>query len=498
MRILIVGGGTAGWMSAALMSNALREKAKITLIESEQIGIIGVGEGSTPKMRRLFKTLGLTESSWMPKCNATYKCGIRFPDWSTRKGFKSYYHPFFSASDDGSVRAFYQNATIRSKSFDVHAHPDSFFVSNFLAKNMRAPLPDQSSNYETDYAYHFDAVGIGQILKEYSISLGVSHIVDTVQEIFQKEDGEITGVHSENVGLTEADFFVDCTGFSSQLICKKLNVPFISYKSMLFNDRAVAMPTPLPSEEALPCQTISKAAGCGWIWNIPLKNRFGNGYVYSSDFLSETEAEEELRKHLGTLDSDTEARHLKMRVGRLSHCWEKNCLSVGLSQGFIEPLEATALMVVQDTVEIFLENFMRGGLSNTYSKQANEKVNLIFDGIKNYIVTHYKLNSRSDTAYWIENRENENISEELKAIINTWDKGGDLLGELKSQAATQVYSPTSWYCILAGMGRFPRNLKKPKKKFEVYDYRNSIQFCEQMMDLFPDHRTTIHNLPAIQ
>ena len=132
MKILVVGGGTAGWMAAALMANTLREKAEITLIESKQIGIIGVGEGSTPKMRRLFDKLGIPESIWMPKCNATYKCGIRFPDWSTRKGFKSYYHPFFSSSDDSSVRAFYQNATIRSKSFDVHAHPDSFFVSNFL------------------------------------------------------------------------------------------------------------------------------------------------------------------------------------------------------------------------------------------------------------------------------------------------------------------------------------------------------------------------------
>ena len=151
-------------------------------------------------------------------------------------------------------------------------------------------------------------------------------------------------------------------------------------------------------------------------------------------------------------------------------------------------------MVVQDTVEIFLENFVRGDLSNTYKDQANEKVNLIFDGIKNYIVTHYKLNSRSDTDYWIANRENENISDELKAIINTWDKGGDLLGELKSQAATQVYSPTSWYCILAGMGRFPRNLKKPKKKFEVFNHKESVHYCEQMMDLFPDHHSAVHNL----
>ena len=494
MKILVVGGGTSGWMAAALMANTLREKAEITLIESKQIGIIGVGEGSTPKMRRLFDKLGIPESIWMPKCNATYKCGIRFPDWSTRKGFKSYYHPFFSSSDDSSVRAFYQNATIRSKSFDVHAHPDSFFVSNFLAKNMRAPLPEQSSNYETDYAYHFDAVGIGQVLKEYSTKLGVTHIEDTVQEVLQGEDGQITAVRSEKVGETEADFFVDCTGFSSQIICKKLNVPFISYKNMLFNDRAVAMPTPLPEDDQLPCQTISKAASSGWIWNIPLKNRFGNGYVYSSDFLDESQAEKELRKYLGTEGSETEARHLKMRVGRLSHCWEKNCLAVGLSQGFIEPLEATALMVVQDTVEIFLENFVRGDLSNTYKDQANEKVNLIFDGIKNYIVTHYKLNSRSDTDYWIANRENENISDELKAIINTWDKGGDLLGELKSQAATQVYSPTSWYCILAGMGRFPRNLKKPKKKFEVYNHKESVHYCEQMMDLFPDHHSAIHNL----
>ena len=161
-RILIVGGGTAGWMTAAMLVHGWAKHGfEVTLLESDSIGIIGVGEGSTPKMRRFFDRIGVTEADWMPHCNATYKCGIRFPDWSTKPGYQSYYHPFFSQSDDGPIRAFYQNASLRSRNLDVHAHPDAFFISQYLAGQRRAPQPDERSGYVADYAYHFDAALIG-------------------------------------------------------------------------------------------------------------------------------------------------------------------------------------------------------------------------------------------------------------------------------------------------------------------------------------------------
>jgi hypothetical protein len=494
-NILIVGGGTAGWMTAALLAHGWTKHGfNVTLLESDTIGIIGVGEGSTPKMRRFFDRIGISEAEWMPQCNATYKCGIRFPGWSTVPGYTTYYHPFFSQSDDGPIRAFYQNASLRSRNVDVHAHPDAFFVSNFLSSHRRAPLPDPRSGYTCDYAYHFDASLIGDLLKRFSVAHGVRHLVGTVNEVRVKDNGDIAGVNTPEHGAIDADFFVDCTGFANLLIGKTLGVQFNSYKDILFNDSAVAMPTPLDADGTIPSETLSKALKYGWVWKIPLTNRYGNGYVYSSDYIDKDAAERELRESIGMLDSPVEARHLKMRVGRVEKSWVRNCLAVGLSQGFIEPLEATALMIVQDTVETFMTRYEQGGFSERYRADFNEKVNLIFDGVKNYVFTHYKLNSRSDTDYWINARENTKPSADLERIYYTWDHGGDLLAELRSQAARQVYSPTSWYCILAGMGRFHDKPKKPSKDVQVYQADQMRKFCEGMLGHFPDHGQALRDM----
>ena len=487
-NILIVGGGTAGWMTAALLIHGWAKHGfNITLLESDSIGIIGVGEGSTPKMRRFFDRIGVPESVWMPQCNATYKCGIRFPDWSTRPGYKSYYHPFFSQSDDGPIRAFFQNASLRSRNVDVHAHPDTFFISNFLSNHRLAPLPDAQTGYTSDYAYHFDAALIGDFLKRHSSAAGVRHLIGTVNQVRVHENGDIAGVTTPEHGDIDADFFIDCTGFASLLIGKTLNVPFNSYKDCLFNDSAVAMPTPLDADGTIPSETLSTAMKYGWAWKIPLTNRYGNGYVYSASHIDKDAAERELREHLGMLDSPTEARHLKMRVGRAEKSWVRNVLAVGLSQGFIEPLEATALMIVQDTVDTFMTRYEQGGFSERYRADVNDKVNLVFDGVKNYVFTHYKLNSRTDTDYWVAARETTPLTRDLERIYAVWDKGGDLLSELRAQANRQVYSPTSWFCILAGMGRFPSKPKKPRRDLQVYAAADMRKFCEGMLVHFPTH-----------
>jgi glycine/D-amino acid oxidase-like deaminating enzyme len=490
-KILIIGGGTAGWMSAMLLTEAWAGSGcEISLLESSEIGIIGVGEGSTPKMRRFFEHVGIAESEWMAACNGTYKCGIRFPGWATRKGYKSYYHPFFSISDNSTVRAFAENVAVRRENFDVHAHPDAFFVSNYLAKRKLAPKAPEDGQYQSEYAYHFDAGLIGKFLKEKSINRGVRHLVDTVRKVNQHENGDIAGVETEHLGEISADFFIDCTGFASVLTSKTLEVPFLSYQGTLFNDRAVALPTPLGGD-ALASQTISTALKFGWAWKIPLSNRFGNGYVYSSAHADEDAAERELREHLGMMDKSVEARHLKMRVGRAASSWNRNSLAVGLSQGFIEPLEATALMIVQDTVENFITRFRQGNYTPKYRDEFNAKINLIFDSIKDYIFMHYKLNTRTDTSYWVENRENKNVSDSIAQILEVWDNGGDLLEELKRQGHRLAYSPTSWFCILAGMGRFPRKPKKPKHRVQVNDTNAIQRHCENIAKGFPDHRDTV-------
>jgi 2-polyprenyl-6-methoxyphenol hydroxylase-like FAD-dependent oxidoreductase len=496
-RVLIVGGGTAGWMCAALMNHAWSPQGvEIALLESDAIGIIGVGEGSTPKMRRFFQRLGIEEHEWMPVCNGTYKCGIRFLRWSTRPGYESYYHPFFTASDDLSIRAFYQNLVLRQHGVAADANPDSFFLSNWVAKKRRAPLPSAKFPWQSDYAYHFDARLIGEFLRDWSTARGVRHIVDTVTAVNLDESGAIASVDATRSGRVEADLFVDCTGFAGVLSGKALGVPFEHYTSFLFNDRAVAMPTALEDPRSLPSETVSTALDAGWAWKIPLTNRYGNGYVYSSQFIDESTAERELRRHIGCLDERVEARHLKMRVGRLSHSWEKNCVAIGLAQGFIEPLEATALMIVQETVEQFIAALERDAWGSRHRDEFNAKIALVYDSIRDYIYMHYKLNTRSDTPYWIAARENEVISDSAAEILDVWENGGDLLNEINRQHARMAYSPTSWMCILAGMGRFPRKLRRATHKHQVQDAEQARKSCLERLRHFPDHRAVVDGMRA--
>ena len=485
-RILIIGGGTAGWMAAISFAHAWPQ-ATITLLESDAIGIIGVGEGSTPKMRQFFRNLGISDAEWMPHCNGTYKCGIRFPGWSTRPNFETYYHPFFSASDDPYIHAFYRNVILRRENLDAHAHPDTFFISNYLSQNSRAPLPE-NTDYTSEYAYHFDARLIGDFLKTRAMARGVRHMVDMVTSVKQAESGEILGVETAKHGFVEADFFVDCSGFAGLLVGKALKVPFHSYQHFLFNDRAVAMPTPHADPKVMRSETLSMALKHGWVWKIPLTNRVGNGYVYSSAHVSAEDAERELRAYLKLPDDDqTEARHLKMRIGRLERHWEKNCLAVGLSQGFLEPLEATALMVVQETIEKFIETF---ALGPAHRDEFNDRINHRFDSIRDYIQMHYLLNTRTDTPYWVASRENTNMSDAVRHVIDVWDNDGDIVEEYRK--GDLAYSPTSWWCILAGMGRFPKKPpRKPRKNIDVVDPKWPREACMKMLQHFPDHRTVV-------
>lgn len=193
---------------------------------------------------------------------------------------------------------------------------------------------------------------------------------------------------------------------------------------------------------------------CGWRWQIPLNSRTGNGYVYSSVYLSGDDAETELRSALGLLSSDIEARHLKMKVGQMKEHWYKNCLALGLSQGFIKPLEATALHVVQTTIELFAQHYEQGGFTEQYQAQLNKRISEGFEGIRDYIVCHYKANGRKDTEYWVANAEYSAISPSLASLLDVWQRGGDLTEEIQKQEIGHYYNPISWHCLLAGYARY--------------------------------------------
>jgi flavin-dependent dehydrogenase len=497
-KIVIVGGGTAGWMSALVMAREWIKKGfTISLLESPEVGIIGVGEGSTPALKMFFDALGINEAEWMPECNATYKCGITFENWSTRPGHASYFHPFSAALDRQTLSIFMHNVQARLRGADLYTHPDRFFISSRIAKQCLAPIAPESFPFDVHYGYHFDAVLLGQFLRKKAIAMGVDHRYGHVTEVQQHESGDLATLVTDKGDVIDADFFVDCTGFVGLLLQKTLKTPFVSYSNNLFNDAAVALPTDIG--EKIPSETVSTALKYGWAWKIPLTNRYGNGYVYSSAFCSADQAEHELRERLGVLDADLPVRHLKMKIGRVQEHWVNNCLAVGLSQGFIEPLEATALFLVQQTVAIFAEYFAKGEFTDRHRTDFNQRINGHFDGVRDYIVTHYKTSSRTDTEYWRANTaDQQDISPVMKELYSAWFAGKDLAAEVNRLKLTSYYPVPSWYCILSGMGILPnaQQVRKPTPEEACFDMNALDEFLRRCTLNFSDHRAHLDQLVA--
>ena len=455
-KVLIVGGGTAGWMAALHMQDAWGDKGvDICLIESPMIGTVGVGEGTTPRLREYFTRLDIPESEWMPPCHATYKCGISFPEWSTVEGYESYFHPFFSNRDKKYIQYFWDNCKLRRGGHDVPAHPDDYFLTTALARQQRSPISKHNGANESIYGYHFDAALMGEFLKGKATQRGVTLIQDTITDVKTKENGDISHVKTENHGEIKADLFVDCSGFKGLLIRQALGEELKSTKAYMFNDSAIAIPTPIKNQNEIISETISKAMKHGWVWHIPLSNRMGNGYVYSSDYISKEEVETEFREYLGKDAEGVKALHLRWNPGRLENHWKNNCVAIGLSQGFLEPLEALMTNVIQLSIERFTDSCERGDFTDRYREDFNSQVNGFIDGILDYLQLHYKLNSRDDTAYWRDNRDNPNMSAQLAGVLNAWDDNEGIKGVLSENISQQVYPPLSWQCMLAGMGRFP-------------------------------------------
>lgn len=486
-KIIIAGGGTAGWMSASLLQHSW-PKAHIILIESQNIGTIGVGEGSTPYLKQFFKKLNIDDHEWMPSCHATYKSGIEFPNWSERPGYESYFHPFFSPLDIETGELFFEQAKAQKLGVCSNAHPDYYFVHTQIAQNCKAPISETYQNLDIDYGYHFDAGLLASFLKNRCLRLGLENVIDDITDVKVSKNGDINGLVTKHNGSLNADFFVDCTGFKGLLIQKTLNVKFISFKDNLFNDSAVAIQTPKDSQSPIKSSTCSTALSSGWAWQIPLTNRYGNGYVYSSEFINAQQAEQELKKHLKISDQENiQVKHLKMRVGRVASHWYKNCLAAGLSQGFIEPLEATALMLVQFTLEEFIKAYSNDQEQVTQQKSFNDNVNHMIEGVRDYIVTHYKVNSKSNSPYWKKCRDHAAISDNLSALLKAWGDPELFEDELEKQQDLLVYLRPSWYVILAGMGLFPE--QSLKQNDSLKHHSQAQKHCLSIANkLFPDHR----------
>jgi flavin-dependent dehydrogenase len=486
--IVILGGGTAGWMTAHLLHRRWAESGTtVTLIESSDIAIVGVGEGSTPQLKAFFDEIGVAEAEWMPRCNATYKAGIEFVGWSERPGFDRYFHPFPTELDAFTQRKFFYATLARRGGHDVPAHPDAFFLPTRIARDGLAPTAPANFPFHVSYGYHFDAYLLGAFLRETGTARGIGHVDTRIASVEVDEAGKINALVSNDERRFEGDLFIDASGFRAAIIEGALKESHRSFTDNLFNDRAVVAPTPVPNGGSHAC-TRSTAASAGWIWRIPLTNRIGNGYVYSSRYTDADTAAAELRAHAG-LSDDAEVRHLHMKCGRIERSWVSNCLAVGLAQGFLEPLEATGLHIVLATVNLFMDAW-----EEDQRDRFNAAIATRYEGIRDYIVCHYRTALRRDTDYWRDATSLDTLSDSLKSVITAWFTGADLEREVVEQGIAGFYPPLSWHCMLAGYGNFPARLRPAASEVSPIDMAEVERFVAGCAMNFPTHAEALDRL----
>ncbi|MFN6935591.1 MAG: tryptophan halogenase family protein [Tsuneonella sp.] len=450
-RVVVLGGGSAGWITACLLHKEWAARGgSITLVESPEIGIIGVGEGSTPQLKALWDHLGIDEAAFMEACDATYKLGIRFSGWSERPGFESYFHPFAGPTDLHTQPGYEAACALARRGFEVPVVPDDWFLSARLANARKAPHPAPNFPFGPSYGYHFDAYKLGAFLRDWAVPRGVTNLERRISEVALDANADVAALVCEDGERIEGDIFVDCSGFAGVIGQRALGGRFVPFADNLFNDRAVVMPT--AHREPYRPQTDAIAMSAGWRWSIPLTTRVGNGYVYSSAYISDEDAESELRAACG---SEAEARFIGMRVGRVAESWHRNCISTGLAQGFIEPLEATALHIVIATALDFARAYESGGFTPMLRDDFNRRTAERYEGIRDYIVAHYRMSQRTDTEYWRANRENQALSDGLKSMMTAWFTQADIAKANAEAHEEPPYSAMSWQALFAGYGTLP-------------------------------------------
>lgn len=401
-NIVIVGGGTAGWMTAAALAKRFSSgQMKIVLVESEMIGTVGVGESTIPHIRGFNDFLGIDEKLFIAETKATFKLGIAFKDWGSLGN--DYIHPFGPLGYDINGVEFH-HYWLRMKR-ENNAHPlDDYSVAAVAARagKFQPPLDDSASLLSRyNYAFHFDAALYAKYLRQYSQLKNVERIegiVATTQ--LNPDNGFINSIVLDSGLRIDGDFFIDCTGFKGVLIDKVLNARFEDWSHWLPCDKAIAAPCAL-SDELLNPYTRATAKKAGWQWRIPLQHRTGNGHVYASNYLSDDEATAIL---LNGLDGEllAEPKCFKFKAGQRKNNWEKNCVAIGLASGFLEPLESTSIYLIQVGIQKLLDFFPDKSFNKVNTDEFNRQLDAEYIRIRDFIIMHYKENSRTDSQFWID------------------------------------------------------------------------------------------------
>jgi tryptophan 7-halogenase len=399
LQVVIVGGGTAGWMTAAALTKILPRRCNVHLVESEEIGIVGVGEATLPHIRGFNERLGIDEAEFMSRTRATFKLGIEFQDWG-RTGDR-YIHPFGTfgrAQGEVGFHQYWLRMLHEGRQVEDLEH---YSLACMIARLGRFSLPSNDPNQITstfNYAYQFDATLFAPFLRQLAEAAGTKRtegrIVDS--EI-DGESGDIRAVVLANGERIAGDLFIDCSGFASLLIGKALNESFEDWSKWLPCDRAIAMPC--KTETALAPYTSAIAMDAGWRWRIPLQHRTGNGYVHASAFIDEQTAIDAL---VGAVEGEriVDPRVLRFRAGRRHRSWIRNCVAVGLSSGFLEPLESTSIYLIQAAITALIELFPEREITPSDRDEFNRLIDLEYDRIRDFLILHYHATERSDTPFW--------------------------------------------------------------------------------------------------
>ena len=453
-RVVIAGGGSAGWMTAAALSNALPPDCRITLIESEEIGIVGVGEATIPPIKQFNKLLGLDEFEFIRRTKGSYKLGIQFVDWG--EPGRRYFHPFGTYGrpfDFGHLLYFWHQAQRQGK---ATSSLDDYCMAWVMASRERfaLPLTDPRSVLSTfDYAYHFDASLYAAFLREVSERCGVvrmeGRIVDTR---LNGETGFVESLRLQDGREVSGELFIDCSGFRGLLIEDALHTGYDNWTNWLPCDRAVAVPCASASD-FLP-YTRSTARTAGWQWRIPLQHRIGNGYVYSSNYIGEAAAAETL---LANLDGKAlaEPRTLRFTTGRRRLGWNRNVVAIGLSSGFLEPLESTSLHLIQASILRLLAMFPDRDFNAAVRDEYNRVANSELERVRDFLILHYHLNRRSDGDLW-RYCANMPIPDTLRENIEHFRRQGVLL-----QREHDVFVKPSWLAVHVGQLNIPEACAQP-------------------------------------
>ncbi len=476
-KLVILGGGSAGWMAAAALANAFDKSIEILLVESDAIGTVGVGEATIPLIRAFNSLLGIDEAEFLAYTQGTFKLGIHFENWGAIG--ESYMHPFGLVGKD-SWMANFQHFWLRAQRLGI-ARSYWDYSLNIRAAYANKFAPDRASGLE--YAYHFDAGRYAQFLRRYAEQRGVKRREGKIAQVkLNSDSGFIETLQLETGEQIHGDFFIDCSGFSSLLIEKALHTGFEDWSHWLPCDRALAVQT--QSHQPASPYTRSIAQSAGWRWQIPLQHRVGNGLVYASRHMDDDQAQQLLLQQIQG-EPITEPRLIRFRTGRAIKQWQRNCVAIGLAGGFLEPLESTSLHLIQSAVTRLIRMFPAGGICTAEVDEFNRQAKAEYDYIRDFIILHYHVTRRDDSEFWNQCRTMD-IPDSLAQKIEIYKASCSVFREHQD-----LFHEGSWQQVMHGQGITPSNYHPVVDKLSDGELSHFVLGIDekigQLVNGYPNH-----------